>query len=50
MQHSIRQRSHWLPDVVTTAVPDGTVLRGVQELVITKVRGLLFEKAGSTAG
>ncbi|MCR6493648.1 ROK family transcriptional regulator [Cellulomonas sp. P24] len=49
VQRSIRHSSHWLPDVVTTAVPDSTVLRGVQELVITKVRDLLFKKVGSTS-
>ena len=50
VQQSIRHGSHWLPDVVATGVPDSTVLRGVQELVISKVRGLLFEKVGATTG
>ena len=47
---SIHRDSHWLADVVATAVPESTVLRGVRELVITKVRDLLFEKVGSATG
>jgi len=48
VQWSIRHNSHWVPEIVATGLPDSAVLRGVQELVITKVREELFTRVGMT--